>query len=225
MKDAPYFDQFDKFPRRIITEAFGAMRTIDQKDIVLPNGNVIDMSFFREVGFPVHQNWIMKDWNINFNIIRDFLPTVEEILSRKSLELSIPAVKTQINYFLPSLCVDFYSRVIENQKVYSCGFTCIDLNAGGTVVCIYISAAKQLNSMSEILFVNSSFEQYMNTLALYIIHQNEMGPSISLEEFVRRNTLFEQYVQKIDPMALPGGQTETFWSRVIQLLRSEEFAL
>lgn len=225
MDKPSYFDQFDNAPQEIIAEAFGEMRTIKQNDVVLPDGNFIDMSFFMETGIPVEQNWVMKDWNINFNIIRDTLPKAVDVLKKVSTAVSVPVVKKLYKYLSHCLCTEFYSLILEDQYTYNFGFTCIDLHAGGSVTDVCVGMTKGSDLVSEILFKNSSFEQYIKTLALYIVHHNNMEPTITLDDFVYRNDLFVEYVKKIDPMALKSEQSETFWTRVIGLLRSEEFEI
>ncbi len=69
--------------------------------------------------------------------------------------------------------------------------------------------------------MNSSFEQFMKTLALYIDYRNEWLVSTK-DEFVFGNDLFEDYVKQIDRNALHDANDDAFWSRVMELLRFEE---
>jgi hypothetical protein len=210
-----YFNLFEKNPNDIIRTVFPKLRTIAQNDILTGNNEIIDLSFLRSIGVPMEQNWVLKDWLIDFNCT--FLPlrTSFEILYENNFDLSSNNFDRSILKKLQHcFCLDFYCNDIKKE---SCSLLCLDKNDNGVVVSVYLSSkdiSDHLYMKQEFLFINSSLEQFIQTLALYTIHQ---------ERPIKKNddtdTVFLEYVRKIDSRALIPAPDDAFWiSRIASFL-------
>lgn len=216
-----YFDKFNTSPYAVIHEVFGDMRTIDQNDIKSTNGTIIDMNFFRETGLPACQNWVMKDWNIEFNCVCESIPSAVAAFSNHSIDLlSLPIDNNILKYLNHCLCLDLFFCTPEKD---SFDITCLDLSDLGAITSVYSSLQKNgssNNTESNVLFINSSIEQFIKTLALYTVHHDRPA-DMSYNESVKANEMFGEYVKRIDKRAM-NDKTETFWGRVLDDLANED---
>jgi hypothetical protein len=221
MNRMSYFERFEKYPYKVICETLGEMRVVKQNDIKLKNGSIIDMSFFRVVGLPLNQNWVMKDWNIEFNCVHESIPNALDAFRRHSIDLLTPPFdKGILEYLSHCLCLDF---TFCSSKKDSYNLTCLDINDQGAITSVYLSAL-EIDSPHDIpqniLFINSSIEQFIKTLVLYTIHHDRPAND-NYDENVNANEMFEAYIKKIDHRAIQEN-SETFWSRVLEELIVED---
>ena len=212
------FDLFDTSPNKAIAKAFGEMRTIKQADMKSPDGEIIDLSFFRNIGLPVNQDWGMEEWHDTFNTIHDEIPTAMTVLEANFPGFSEQLQTPEINILKNCLCLQFLRWLSPNGEDYE--LKCIDLQNHGALYLLELTISNAEWSIQS-LFINSSFEQYMKTLALYVNYRNEWLPP-TVDEFAFGNDLFEEYIKQIDNSVLQGEYYDTFWSRVVELLRYDE---
>jgi hypothetical protein len=160
-----YFNLFEKNPNDIIFTVFPKLRTVAQSDILTENSEIIDLNFLRSIGVPMEQNWVMKDWLIDFNCT--FLPLRMsfEILYENNFDLSSNNFDRSILKKLQHcICLDFYYDDIKKE---SCSLLCLDKNDNGAIVSVYLSSkdiSDRLYMKQEFLFINSSLEQFIQTL-------------------------------------------------------------
>jgi uncharacterized protein Smg (DUF494 family) len=206
-----YFNLFEKNPIATILTAFPKLRTIAQNDILTENNKIIDMNFLRSIGVPIEQNWVLKNWLIDFNCT--FLPlrTPIEILYENKFDLSSSNFdKSILKKLQYCICLGFYCDDIKKE---SCSLLCLDKNDNGAIVSVDLSSkdiSDRLYTKQEFLFVNSSLEQFIQTLALYTVHQER-----PIREDDDTDTIFVEYVCKIDNKALIPAPDDTFWIRVV----------
>jgi hypothetical protein len=206
-----YFDLFEKKTNSIILTAFPKLRTVAQKDILIRNNEIIDMSFLRSVGVPMEQNWVLKDWLIDFNCT--FLPmkTPFEVLYENNFDFSSSNFdKSILKKLQYCICLNFYCDDIKKE---SCSLLCLDKNDNGASVSVYLSSkdiSDHLYMKQEFLFINSSLEQFIQTLALYTVHQER-----PIRKDDDTDTIFVEYVCKIDNRALIPAPDDAFWIRVV----------
>jgi hypothetical protein len=223
MSDKFYFERFEKYPFEVIHEVFGEMRIVKQNDVTRNNGDIIDMSFFRMIGLPLHQNWVMKDWNIEFNCVHESISDVSDVFRQHSIDLlKQPFDKNILEYLKHCLCLDF--TFCDSEK-NSYDLTCLDLDDQGAITSVYLSSLEIDHSNytpPNILFINSSIEQFIKTLALYTIH-HDRPTNDNYDENIKANKIFETYIKKIDHRAIQEN-SETFWSRALEELIVESLS-
>jgi hypothetical protein len=206
-----YFKLFEKRPNDIIRTVFPKLRTIAQNDILTENNETLDLSFLRSIGVPMEQNWVLKDWLIDFNCTFLPLKTSFEILYENNFDLSSNNFDRSILKKLHHcIGLGFYCNDIKKE---SCSLLCLDKNDNGAIVSVYLSSkniSDHLYMKQEFLFVNSSLEQFIQTLALYTVHQER-----PIQKNDDADTVFVEYVRKIDNRALIPAPDDAFWIRVI----------
>jgi hypothetical protein len=223
MSGISYFERFEKYPFEIIHEVLGEMRRVNQNDVMQNNGDIIDMSFLRMIGLPLNQNWVMKNWNIEFNCVHESISDVIGAFQKYSIDLfKQPFDKNILEYLNHCLCLDF---TFCNSEKDSYDLTCLDLNAQGAITSVYLYSLEVDHSnytSPNILFINSSIEQFIKTLALYTIH-HDRPTNDNYDENIKANKMFETYIKKIDHRAIQEN-SETFWSRALEELIIESLS-
>jgi hypothetical protein len=204
-----YFDLIITNPHDQITKTFGEMVKINNDDILIRD-HTISMEFLRTIGVPKIINPYLENIAVTFNTASSPLISVQQIFEKYCLQ---PPLDLQHN-----LCLDFYPPNKKNNKVGE--FMFIDLKNYGSIK-IYT-----MYQQPKTLFINSSIQQFLMSLALYVNNQQYLFQNNQYMDSDNISVLNEKFYKTlwmIDKCAVPSNidgiwnsSNETWWTRVYE---------